>query len=130
MVDPLFFGFAEGRAVLWKDGKALDLGTLGGNESTAFSVNSRGQVVGVATNTIPDPFSFFGTQLRAFLWQDGAMQDLGTLDQNRRHEGIQVCHDAVLDVSPVVRSLPVEELRLAATPPLTAGQSQQTIQAD
>ena len=79
ILDPLFPGFAEGRAVLWKDGQILDLGTLGGNESSAFSVNNRGQVVGVAVNTIPDPFSFFGTELRAFLWQDGAMQDLGTL---------------------------------------------------
>jgi probable HAF family extracellular repeat protein len=79
LVDPLIPGWAEIRAVLWKDGKAIDLGTLGGNESSAFSVNNRGQVVGVAVNTIPDPFSFFVTQLRAFLWQDGAMQDLGTL---------------------------------------------------
>jgi probable HAF family extracellular repeat protein len=79
LVDPLIPGFAEIRAVLWKDGKAIDLGTLDGNESSAFSVNSRGQVVGLATNTIPDPFSFLATQLRAFLWQDGAMQDLGTL---------------------------------------------------
>jgi len=79
LIDPLIPGWAEIRAVLWKDGEVIDLGTLGGNESAAFSVNNRGQVVGVATNTIPDPFSFFVTQLRAFLWQDGAMQDLGTL---------------------------------------------------
>jgi probable HAF family extracellular repeat protein len=79
LIDPLLPGLPEIRAVLWKDGEAIDLGTLGGNESSAFSVNNRGQVVGVAVNTIPDPFSFFATQLRAFLWQDGAMQDLGTL---------------------------------------------------
>ena len=79
LVDPLIPGWAEIRAVLWKEGKAIDLGTLGGNESSALSVNNRGQVVGIAVNTIPDPFSFFATQLRAFLWQDGVMQDLGTL---------------------------------------------------
>jgi len=79
LMDPLLPGLPEIRAVLWKDGEAIDLGTLGGNESSAFSVNNRGQVVGVAVNAIPDPFSFFATQLRAFLWQDGTMQDLGTL---------------------------------------------------
>ena len=79
LIDPLLPGFAEVRAVLWKEGEAIDLGTLGGNESSAFSVNNRGQIVGLATNNIPDPFSFFVTQLRAFLWQNGAMQDLGTL---------------------------------------------------
>jgi probable HAF family extracellular repeat protein len=79
LVDPLLPGVAEVRAVLWKDGDAIDLGTLGGNESSAFSVNNRGQVVGLAVNTVPDPFSFYATQLRAFLWQDGEMQDLGTL---------------------------------------------------
>ena len=78
-VDPLIPGFPEVRAVLWRGGKIIDLGTLGGNESSAFSVNDRGQVVGVAVNTIPDPFSFLATQLRAFLWENGAMQDLGTL---------------------------------------------------
>jgi probable HAF family extracellular repeat protein len=78
-VDPLIRGFGETRAVLWQGGKIINLGTLGGNESSAFSVNNRGQVVGVAVNTIPDPFSFLATQLRAFLWENGAMQDLGTL---------------------------------------------------
>jgi probable HAF family extracellular repeat protein len=79
LVDPLVPDFAESRAVLWKAGQISDLGTLGGNESAGFSVNNRGQVVGVATNTIPDPYSLFVTQYRAFLWQSGAMQDLGTL---------------------------------------------------
>ena len=79
VVDPLIPGFAEIRAVLWKKGEIIDLGTLGGNESSAFSVNNRGQVVGVAVNTIPDPFSFLATQLRAFLWQNGVIHDLGTL---------------------------------------------------
>jgi probable HAF family extracellular repeat protein len=61
----------------------LDLGTLpeGSFENIANAVNNRGQVVGLAVNTTPDSFSFFGlpTQTRAFLWQNGAMQDLGTL---------------------------------------------------
>jgi probable HAF family extracellular repeat protein len=81
-IDPLNPGVPEVRAVLWKHGKITDLGNLeGGHETAAFALNNRGQVVGVATNTIPDPYSIVGftTQTRAFLWQNGAMQDLGTL---------------------------------------------------
>jgi len=81
-IDPLVPGFPEFRAVLWRNREIIDLGTIGGGyESIATSVNSRGQVVGFATNTIPDPDSMvgLGVQTRAFLWQDGAMQDLGTL---------------------------------------------------
>jgi probable HAF family extracellular repeat protein len=93
--DPLDPGFPEDRAVLWRDGNIIDLGTLseGGYESGAQAVNSRGQVVGWAFNTIPDPYYFVGFssilynfyqpiypyQERAFFWQDGVMQDLGTL---------------------------------------------------
>jgi probable HAF family extracellular repeat protein len=83
--DPLFPGWGQFRAVLWKDGQIIDLGTLeGGYESFVGNVNSRGDVVGLAMNTVPDPFNingpgFFPTQSRAFLWQNGVMQDLGTL---------------------------------------------------
>src|SRR5215472_3333538 len=80
LIDPLT-GAPEIRAVLWKDDQIIDLGTLGGNESLATTLNNAGQVVGAAANTIPDPLSMFGfgTQTRAFLWQNGAIQDLGTL---------------------------------------------------
>jgi probable HAF family extracellular repeat protein len=79
-IDPLT-GLTEVRAVLWKEGQPTDLGTLGGYESLTAGVNNRGQVVGTATNAIPDPFCFFGfgTQCHAFLWQNGVMEDLGTL---------------------------------------------------
>ncbi|HET6177292.1 MAG TPA: hypothetical protein VFE61_10185 [Candidatus Sulfotelmatobacter sp.] len=86
--DPLFPGWGEFRAVLWKDSEIVDLGTLeGGYESFVGNVNGRGQVVGLAMNTVPDPYNingpgFFPTQSRAFLWQNGAMQDLGTLGGN------------------------------------------------
>jgi len=97
-LDPGSLGnFPEDRAVLWRDGKIIDLGTLpepeGGYESGAQAVNSSGQVVGWALNTIPDPYFFVGFssvfydyyqpvypyQERAFFWENGVMQDLGTL---------------------------------------------------
>jgi hypothetical protein len=78
-IDPLL-GVPEIDAVLWKDGEIVNLGTIeGGYESNAFAVNDRGQVAGVLVNSIPDPFSPFGLQVRAFLWQNGVMEDLGTL---------------------------------------------------
>jgi probable HAF family extracellular repeat protein len=93
--DPLDTGWPEDRAVLWRDGKIIDLGTLpeGGYESGAQAVNSRGQVVGWAYNTTPDPYYLVGYETlfynyyqpvyayeeRAFLWEAGVMRDLGTL---------------------------------------------------
>ncbi len=77
-IDPLL-GLPEVRAVRWKEGEILDLGTLeGGYESAAFQVNSRGQVAGVSFTNIPDQFT--GVQERTFLWDaQNGMQDLGTL---------------------------------------------------
>lgn len=81
-LDPLVPGFPQLRAVLWRGTQIVDLGTLeGGYESAANAVNNAGQVVGGATNDIPDPNSIFGLgyEGRAFLWERGAMRDLGTL---------------------------------------------------
>jgi probable HAF family extracellular repeat protein len=79
-IDPLT-GVNQSRAVRWKNGRIQVLGSLGGNQGNAAAINSRGQIVGTATNDTPDPIACFGlgTQCRAFLWQDGEMRDLGTL---------------------------------------------------
>jgi uncharacterized membrane protein len=89
--DPLTH-YPEYDAVLWQRGHAIkSLGTFGGNVSSAVSVNNLGQVVGGATNTTADQYAAglgpcwslncwpAATQWRAFLWQQGAMTDLGTL---------------------------------------------------
>ena len=71
-------------AVIWKDHEIMSLGTFGGGFSFGNAMNNQGDVVGITTNTMPDPFSFLAflgvtTQTRAFLWRDGVMLDLGTL---------------------------------------------------
>jgi probable HAF family extracellular repeat protein len=53
-------------------GSFVDLGTLGGTFSRAFSINSFGEVVG--QTSLPGD-----TAQHAFLWQNGIMTDLGTL---------------------------------------------------
>jgi len=89
-VDPNT-GYPEAHAVVWNWGQITDLGTFGGAQSAAMAVNDLGQVVGGALNTTDDPFSagiLWGpdvlawpgtTQVRAFVWQNGVMRDLGTL---------------------------------------------------
>ena len=63
-------------AVLWKNGKAIDLGNLGGDGKSfgifATGLNDHGQVVG-ASDTAGD------VSFHAFLWQHGHITDLGTL---------------------------------------------------
>jgi probable HAF family extracellular repeat protein len=63
------------RAVLWPDGPnggVIDLGNLGsGAFNLAFGINNRSQIVG--QSPLPD------NTLHAFLWQDGVMNDLGSL---------------------------------------------------
>src|SRR5215475_14183126 len=49
-----------------------DLGTLGGTFSVAGGINNRGDIEGFSS--LPGD-----TAVRAFLWQNGLMSDLGTL---------------------------------------------------
>ncbi len=76
-------------ATLWKkSGEIVNLGTLGGLWSLPFAINDRGQLVGGAENTIPDPDNLSvaltgnlpaATLWHAALWQNGIIEDLGTL---------------------------------------------------
>ena len=102
--DPLSPEYPDAHAVLWRGPHPIDLGTLpispddpgGGYFSAAHSVNSRGQVVGYALNTVSDPNSLavlgawydiyepvYPYQTRAFLWEGGVMKDLGTLEKGQ-----------------------------------------------
>jgi probable HAF family extracellular repeat protein len=81
VTDP-YTGWPADNAVMFKNGRVINLGALpGGYESQANDINNLGQVSGFASNGTPDPYSFFGwgTQARSFLWQDGVMRDIGTL---------------------------------------------------
>jgi len=78
--DPFGYGGVQTRAVLWRNGTLQDLGTLGtGNDAITNFVNERGQVAGWSyTNSTPSPVRGSPTQ-DPYLWENGAMLDLGTL---------------------------------------------------
>jgi probable HAF family extracellular repeat protein len=78
LIDPVM-GMPEWRAVFWKRNMLHELGTLGGEESLANAITNTGEVIGMATtNTIFDPYAFFGAPTHPFIW-NGQMKDLGTL---------------------------------------------------
>ena len=66
------FGNLPFDAFIWRNGLATDLGNLGDCFSLAFDINSHHQVVGRT-------FACDGSDLRAFLWEDGSITDLDSL---------------------------------------------------
>ena len=67
--------FSEVRATLWENRKIINMGTIEGlppqNTPAPIAINNKGQATGTYTTTA-------GIN-RAFVWQDGAFSDLGTL---------------------------------------------------
>jgi probable HAF family extracellular repeat protein len=70
-------------ALLWKNGKTIDLGNLGGVYNNPFAINDLTQVTGTS-DLVGDLAS------HAFLWQDGVMKDLGTLPGDYYSAGFSI----------------------------------------
>jgi probable HAF family extracellular repeat protein len=88
--DSLLGTLLNGRLFLDIDGFKLDLGTLGGTNTTSNwgEINDFGLIVGDSETAVPDPngedICGFGTHLtcRPFLWEFPKMSDLPTLGGN------------------------------------------------
>jgi len=93
-------------AFKWRAGGLNDLGALSGPEncSVATSVNARGEIVGRSENGLIDP-AIGANLVRAVLWNDGEIKDLGTLGGagssasaiNNRGQVVGFSFNAILD---------------------------------
>ena len=74
-------GLPTQHAFVWDQGRMTDIPTLGGSAAYAQCANNRGQVVGYSN--LPGDVGCTGSldncAVHAFLWDQGILQDLGTL---------------------------------------------------
>jgi probable HAF family extracellular repeat protein len=78
VVDPVITSYTF-HGFVWDKGIKTDIGTLvpDGRFSEVFAINSKGQAAGYAATSEVNPVGF--PIFHAILWEDGVMQDLGTL---------------------------------------------------
>lgn len=76
-------------AMLWRDGAAIDLGSIDdlNSWSHAYDINNNDQIVGVSS------YSDGGGGDHAFLWQNGTMIDLGVLEPGSGYSGATAIND-------------------------------------
>jgi len=67
----------RGGGAVWFENSAVNVGTLGGMQSSARAINDRDEVVGDSTLANGDT--------HAFLWRRGRLTDLGTLGGHNSH---------------------------------------------
>jgi probable HAF family extracellular repeat protein len=79
-------------AVLWQDGRAIDLGNIGGHGwNTPTSINNQGQVVGFANQSGDLINGQLALNFHAFLWtEERGMRDLGTLSGDAISEALGI----------------------------------------
>ena len=72
-------------AFAWQHGELTDLGALGAHPdvecSEAVSINAKGEIAGRSGNGVFDP-RIGREEIRAVLWKDGEIKDLGSLGGN------------------------------------------------
>ena len=87
------------QAALWRAGRLIRLGTLGGRESHVVAANEKGQVIGYSTTSPDNPG---GVAEHPFVWRNGKIRDLGTLPGyhsgrptaiNRRGQIVGFCYN-------------------------------------
>lgn len=123
-VDPAT-GLNVFKAVTWQNSGITDLGTLGGLYSLPNAINSNGQAAGGAENTIPDKDNLAAiltglpspTQWHAALWQNGTVQDLGTLGDGPDSGAVLVNEVGQVDGGSYTSSVPDP---LTGIPPIHA----------
>jgi probable HAF family extracellular repeat protein len=69
--DSFLAGDVDYHGFIYRNGTIQDLGSLGGGFSSVWAVNNLSQVVGVSSTP--------AQEMRAFLWDNGAIVDLNTL---------------------------------------------------
>jgi len=70
---------------VWRNGRFVTLGTLGGKWKDAVAINDGGQVVGRSSAKVAR-----GTQGHAFVSENGVMTDLGTLDGGKASGAVAI----------------------------------------